>query len=182
MAFNLYDLLRNWENIGFFSVALPFLLIFTLVFAVLQKSMILGTNSKNFNAIVALIIGALTVRNQSVVAAIEAFLPNISMFIVVGLMFLLLIGIFGGKHFTGFTGGWLLAAAVISFLFVGWALLADNLVAAPPWLYDIFFLQDIGSLTFLGVTAFVIWLVVMDPSTGRKTPMKEIMNWFKGET
>ncbi len=176
MAFTLFKLLSDWENIGFFHVALPFLLVFTLVFAVLQKTKILGTGSKNFNAIVAFIIGALAVRNQDIVFLIQRFLPNVSMFVVISLMFLLLVGIFGGSEFSGFTGGWLLAAAIISFIFVGWALTADSFFA-PPWLQDLFFLQDVGSLTLIGVTALVIWLVIRDP-TVKGTPLSEVMDWF----
>ena len=175
MAFTLFQLLSDWENIGFFHVALPFLLIFTLVFAVLQKTKILGTGSKNFNAIVAFIIGALAVRNQDIVFLIQRFLPNVSMFVVIALMFLLLVGIFGGNEFSGFTGGWLLVAAIISFIFVGWALTADSFFA-PPWLQDLFFLQDVGSLTLIGATALVIWLVIREP--GKGTPLSEVMDWF----
>ena len=176
MAFTLFQLLSDWENIGFFHVALPFLLIFTLVFAVLQKTKILGTGSKNFNAIVAFIIGALAVRNQDIVFLIQRFLPNVSMFVVIALMFLLLVGIFGGDKFHGFTGGWMLAAAIISFIFVGWALTADSFFA-PPWLQDLFFLQDVGSLTLIGVAALVVWFVFRED--GQKgTPLKDVMDWF----
>ena len=179
MAFTLFQLLSDWENIGFFHVALPFLLVFTLVFAVLQKTKILGTGSKNFNAIVAFIIGALAVRNQDIVFLIQRFLPNVSMFVVIALMFLLLVGIFGGDEFSGFgTGGWMLAAAIVSFIFVGWALTADSFFA-PPWLQDLFFLQDVGSLTLIGATALVIWLVIREPGQ-TKTPQKKLMDWFTG--
>jgi hypothetical protein len=176
MAFTLFQLLSDWENIGFFHVALPFLLIFTLIFAVLQKTKILGTGSKNFNAIVAFIIGALAVRNQDIVFLIQRFLPNISMFVVIALMFLLLVGIFGGDQFSGFAGGWMLAAAIISFIFVGWALTADSFFA-PPWLQDLFFLQDVGSLTLIGATALVIWLVVREPGQ-KRAPLSDVMDWF----
>ncbi len=178
MAFSLFELLANWESIGFFSIALPFLLIFTLAFATLQKTQILGTGSKNFNAIVSFIIGALAVRSPDVILLIQRFLPNVSMFIVIALMLLLLIGIFAGGSFTGFTGGSLLVVAIISFIFVGWALTADSLFA-PYWLQDLFFLQDIGSLTLIGGFALAIWLVTHTPGRTR-APISEWLNWFTG--
>lgn len=174
--FNLFTLLTDWENLGFFHVALPFLLIFTLIFAILQKTKILGPSSKNLNAIVALIIAALAIRNQEIIFLLQRFLPNVSMFVVIILMFLLLVGILGGGEFTGFTGGWLLAAAIISFIFVGWALTADAFFA-PVWLQDLFFLQDISTLALIGIFAFVVWLVIREPGK-RKTPLTEVMNWF----
>ena len=169
--FNLFNLLTDWENLGFFHVALPFLLIFTLIFAILQKTKILGTDSKNLNAIVALIIAALAVRNQEIVFIMQRFLPNISMFVVIILMFLLLVGIVGGNKFEGFSGGWMLTAAIVSFIFVGWSLTADAFFA-PVWLQDLFFLQDVSTLALIGVFAFVIWLVVREPN---KSPV----NWKK---
>lgn len=177
MAFSLFQLLADWENLGFFHIALPFLLVFTLVFAILQKTRILGPESKQFNAIVAIIIGALTVRNQFIVELIQRFLPNISMFVIIALMFLLLVGIFGGKEFSGFTGGWMLAVAIISFLLVGWALTADFLFA-PPWLFDLFLLQDVSALALIGAFAFGLWFVLHE-ETGR-APLKDVMDWFTG--
>ena len=38
------------------DLLLPFLLIFTIVFAVLQKSNILGKDKRNFNSVIALVV------------------------------------------------------------------------------------------------------------------------------
>lgn len=56
------DVLITLEYIGFTEVVLPFIFVFTLVFAILQKSKILGADSKgrpkaNYNAMIAVIIG-----------------------------------------------------------------------------------------------------------------------------
>ena len=56
------DVLIAMENIGFTEVVLPFIFVFTIVFAILQKSKILGKDKKgnpkaNYNAMVALVIG-----------------------------------------------------------------------------------------------------------------------------
>ena len=45
----------------FVETILPFLLVFTLVFAVLQKSKILGDNKKQIDAIVSLVVGLLLI-------------------------------------------------------------------------------------------------------------------------
>ena len=42
MQFNIYDLLNQWESIGVFDYLLPFLLIFAVVFAILETTKVLG--------------------------------------------------------------------------------------------------------------------------------------------
>ena len=88
------DVMRYFEEIGVYEVALPFLLIFTLVFAILQKSKILGEKAKNFNVVIALVVGILFIRNTQLVALVNRLLPNVAMFIVIFLMLLLLLAIF----------------------------------------------------------------------------------------
>src|SRR3989344_1351569 len=56
---------------GGFDVLLPFLLVFTIVFAILEKTNILGEDKKNFNVIIALVIGALLVSQTALVKIIN---------------------------------------------------------------------------------------------------------------
>ena len=49
----LADWLRTLENLGFLDVLLPFLLIFTITFSVLQKTKMMGDSSKRFNVIIS---------------------------------------------------------------------------------------------------------------------------------
>ncbi|MBT3721419.1 hypothetical protein HOG47_07255, partial [archaeon] len=44
------------ESLGLLDVLLPFLLIFTITFAVLQKSKILGDGGRRFNIIIAFVL------------------------------------------------------------------------------------------------------------------------------
>jgi len=96
--------IRSLEFLGLMDVLLPFLLIFTIVFAVLQKSEIFGTDKKNFNVMIALIMGLAVViphvtgmypGNWDVVDIINKSLPNVSLLMVAIIMVILLLGIFG---------------------------------------------------------------------------------------
>ncbi len=161
--FNFIDFVARAESLGFYDVVLPFLLVFTLVFAILQKTNILGTtNSKPFNAIVALVIGFLFIRSTFLVYWLKTFLPNISMFVIIIIAFLLLIGILGGGEFQGFTGPLMLGAGIVSLLLVGWALTTDYLYA-PAWLYNIFYTWDIASLVVIGIFALILYFVLRTP-------------------
>lgn len=93
------------ENLGITDVLLPFLLVFTVVFAVLHKSHILGEQRKNMNIMIALLMSLAVViphltgkypADWDVVNIINAALPNVSLVIIAILMVMLLVGLFGG--------------------------------------------------------------------------------------
>ncbi len=183
--------LRSLENIGLVDVILPFILIFTLVFAVLQKAKILGKEpdgrpKKNFNVIVSLVMALAVVIPHvtgsygrfDIVEIINGALPNISLIIVAILMVLLLIGVFGkeldiSKHSFG---GWIVLAAFIIVIYIfatqaGWT-------GLPSWLG---FLRDPSTqaavITIL-VFGIVIWFITKED----KPRGADSEGWVKGLT
>ena len=98
---SLYDIITSFESVGVFDIAMPFILVFTLIFGVLEKINLFGVNKKNINLVVALAISFLAIRNVFFIEMLNRFLPNIAMFLIIILMFLLLLGTFGGA-LTGF--------------------------------------------------------------------------------
>ncbi|HLD10850.1 MAG TPA: hypothetical protein VJB89_02115 [Candidatus Nanoarchaeia archaeon] len=92
-----------FKEFGLFDIILPFLLVFTVTFALLEKTMILGSEEnekgkkypkKNLNAMVAFVIGLLVVTANKVVNAINVALPNIVFLIIIIISFLMLVGTF----------------------------------------------------------------------------------------
>lgn len=161
MATNvLTDFVKTMENYGVYDVALPFLLVFTLVFAVLERSHILGDKKRNLNMIISLILAAFFIRNEYLVALINRFLPNVSLFLVVILMFLLLLGIIYGKAYGGLGGSFLTIGAIFSVVAIIWSLSSDFVgrsgVNLPRWLTDI--TPETRSLIiFIAAFILVIW-------------------------
>ena len=103
MASPLQNAIEFFKEFGLFDVVLPFLLVFALIFAILEKTRILGEETvkggekipkRNLNTLVAFVIGMLTVATNKVVNAINFALPNIVLIIVSFVAFLLMIGIF----------------------------------------------------------------------------------------
>ena len=98
---NFETMFLGLERMGFISVILPFILIFTVVFAILNMVNLFGKNSKKFNVVIALVFGLLTIYGHyagfqpDVVGIILTALPQVSLWLIIGLSFLLLIGIFG---------------------------------------------------------------------------------------
>ena len=76
------------------EVILPFVLIFTIVFGVLQKSKIFGDKKKQIDAIVALVIGLFVISFAKAIGIIVQLSAFLAVALVVVIVFLLLVGAF----------------------------------------------------------------------------------------
>ncbi len=94
-------------DIGFYRVILPFLLVYVVVFGILEKSGIFskktGNNtdkdSKDINAIIAFVFGLFVVASIQTVLYIQKFITIAITFIVFILVVLILLGfIFGDQY------------------------------------------------------------------------------------
>lgn len=97
MAAPLEIALQFLEDFGFFNVVLPFLLVFTLVFALLEKTRILGADKdgnpkKNLDSMVAFVIALFVVISSQIVQVIRESLPIVVLGLIVLISFLLLVG------------------------------------------------------------------------------------------
>ncbi|MBW2977660.1 hypothetical protein KY331_02335 [Candidatus Woesearchaeota archaeon] len=169
--FSFGRLFESLEYLGLMDVLLPFLLIFTLVFAVLQKTHILGKGRKNFNVIIALIVGFSVViphvmgtypAGFDVVNIINVMLPQVSLILVAILMLLLLIGIFAGASTIP---SWiaLICFVLILFIFIG----STEWLYGLDWLYEIFGTETISLIIILLVFGIIVWFITAE-SKGEK--------------
>ena len=76
----------------FVNVVLPFILIFVVVFAILQKTQILGRGKKQIDAIVALVIGLIVISFGFATGVIVSLIPFLAVAIVIILVFMILYG------------------------------------------------------------------------------------------
>ena len=171
------------EQIGLTDVLLPFFLIFTLVFAILQKTEILGHDKKNFNIIISLVMGFAVViphitgtypPNADVVLIINKALPNVSLIIVAILMVLLLVGIFGwklGPGGTSMSGIVALIAFVIVVYIFG---VAADLWRAPgrwTWLGN----SDTQAIILvILVFGIIVWFITKDKESAGDNALTKI--------
>ena len=86
-------------TLGFWDVLLPFFLVFLIMYAVLQKTRVLGeTDGKpksNMNAAVSTMMGLMVVAFTSLVDAISLFVSNIALFLVMAVCIVIVAGMFG---------------------------------------------------------------------------------------
>lgn len=114
----------------FVEQILPFLLVFTVVFAILDKTKVLGDGKRQINAIVALIIGLFLIAFPFARDIIVYLMPFLAVVAVIILVFLMLYSFAGGGHFTG--ERWI----KITFgILVGLALIIAVLVLTDYWKY-----------------------------------------------
>lgn len=176
VTFSFQDFLEGLDDIGFYDVALPFLLVFTISFAILQKIKIFGDKGKNFNAVIAVVMAFLVVKNAAIVEVMNAFLPQISLISIIIVVTLLLIGILLNKENASFTGplagiGILLTFGAIIFAFItssgalGWEL--------PSWLN---FTSDDWNF-YVGLAIFFLFFlyITSDSQPGQKSSVLEFL-------
>ena len=161
------------KDLGFFDVVLPFLLVFTIVFAILEKTRILGVTklsngtdvaNKNLNSVVAFVIGLLVVAASNIVGIFNEALPKVVLLIVFLISFLMLIGIlfkteelnFQEKHKRFYS--FLMIAFFI--LVIGVFLSSIKNEDGKSWLSMVFSSSGVGGLGS-DVGAYVILVVVV---------------------
>ncbi|HII72662.1 TPA: hypothetical protein HA265_07945 [Candidatus Woesearchaeota archaeon] len=169
------------ESYGFMDVLLPFLLIFVVVFAILQKIKPFGEDAprqKGYNIIIALVMALAVViphvmgyypADADIVVIINKALPQVSIILVAVLMVILIVGLFGGKPEWGSSlSGWV---AFCAFLIVGFifARAAGWFTYLPNWLYWLDNPDTQAMLLIIAVFAIVIWFITKEPTPEGKT-------------
>ena len=81
----------------FLDYILPFVLVFTLIFAILQKTKLLGEESKRANVIISLVVGIILIATPYPRDIIVKLMPFLAVFAVILLVFMLLWGFISGK-------------------------------------------------------------------------------------
>ena len=114
MQFNAVDLLNQWETAGVFDYLLPFLLIFAVVFGILETTKVLGEH-KGIHTIVALVIGLFTMRYFQVGEFIGVIFANFGIALSVILVLIILTGLFVTKKSRE---GWALNTSKLALLAV----------------------------------------------------------------
>jgi hypothetical protein len=189
------DFFRLLESYGFTDALLPFLLIFTIIFAVLQKTNIMGKDKKNFNVILALVMALTAViphvtgtypYGYDVIDIINQALPQVSLLAVAAIMLMVLVGLFGAeaKWMGGSISGWM---AIISFIFIvlifggaaGWWV---NISDYIHWMDD----DTVALIVMILIFGVIIWYVTKPESKGDVTKglgdfVEGIGNMFGGK-
>jgi len=87
-------ILQDLADMDIFYYALPFLLIFALVFAILQKVKLTGKENRGIDAIIALTVSLLSIQFNQVPIFFQIIFPKLGIGLAVILVCLILVGLF----------------------------------------------------------------------------------------
>ena len=107
------NILNQWQQAGIFTYAIPFLLIFALVFVILAR-MNLFTDNKSINAIIALSVALMALQFPTVPLFFAAIFPALGIGLAVMLVVLVLTGLFIDPN----NKGWMMGLSAISIIVV----------------------------------------------------------------
>ncbi len=171
-----------FDKIGLFDVVLPFLLVFTIVFAILEKTKVLGTEDieghkytkKNLNAMAAFVMAFLVVASSKLVETIVKVSSNAVVVLFLSVLFLLLVGSFYKEGEPVYLeGGWKIVFMIIVFIsIVGIFLDAIKTADGRTWLERLGDFtggggdQVAGSIILLAIIVLFVVFAVKDTPKG----------------
>ena len=153
----------------FKEIILPFLLVFSVIFAILEKARILGDEKRRINAIASLVIALLVVAFSNATKIIATLMPFLAVFAIIILVFMILYGfVAAGKEGADFS------KFKIPFgIIIGIGLIVAVLVATDYWstIVDLFKGGSSGSLLaniiFIGVIIAAVAIVLSGKKEGK---------------
>ena len=145
------DILNQWAAAGVFSYVIPFLLIFAVIFAILEKTKILGEN-RGVAVIIAGAAGLLSLQFDFVSTFFATIFPKFGMAIAVIVVVVILIGLFVGKDNIGEMKwiGYTLAIGVVIWALVTWNFFGDY-IGIGWWIEENFWALAIGAILIVAV-------------------------------
>jgi hypothetical protein len=174
-----------FDTVGLYDVVLPFILVFTIVFAILEKTKVLGTEKmgdkeftrKNLNAMVSFVVSFLVVASSKLVEIITTVSSQVVILLLLSVLFLMLVGSFYKDAEGGYlTGGW--QAFFMFVMFIGIVLIFMGAIKdskGNSWL-DVFWAfisrgqggNAVGSIVLLILLILLIVYVVRAPKGAEK--------------
>ncbi len=174
------SLIGLMDKFGIGDIVLPFLLVFTIVFAILEKTKVFGVEKignqsytrKNLNAMTAFVVAFFVVMSNQLVKVIMKTTSDAVLLLLLSILFLMLVGSFQQENDKGvsLSGGW--AKLFMGIMFVGIVVIFLDSLKTPSgqtWLAFIWngiggmFTSDFfEGLTFLAVIIGALYFIVKD--------------------
>ena len=180
--------LEFFQDLGVYDVILPFLLIFTIVFAILEKAKVFGTEEiegtkytkKNLNAMASFVISFLVIASSQLVEIITTVSSQMVILLLLSVFFLILVGSFYKEGEGVFLeGGWKILFMVL--MFIGIVLIFLNAIHVEDgrtwWEYSWNYMVEnwqgdaVASIILLLVVVGLMYFITKGPTT-KKTKDK----------
>jgi len=162
MVTTITEVLNIWNELGVFSYVIPFLLIFAVVFAILDKTRMLGEN-KTIESIVAASIGLLSLQFDFVSEFFAVIFPRFGIGISLFIVMLIMLGFFYpeelGKGKVAWIG-WTVGIGVVIWSLSAW----DQWSGSSG--FGGFFVENIWSIIVLAV---LVTIIIVTAKSGKKS-------------
>ena len=168
-------IIQFFEKIGVYDVVLPFLLVFVIVFAILEKTQVFGTEEvggkkyprKNIDAMAAFVIAFFVIASSKLVEVLTTVSAHTVVLLMAVVLFLMLIGTFYKEgELVSLEGGW--RTFFMWIMFIGILLIFLN---ALGWLENFWKWIEggtggyaVGSIVLIIIVILFMWFVVRSPS------------------
>ena len=162
------------QNEFFTNILLPFILVFAIVYAILDKTEILGTDKRGPNGLISLAISLIFVGVPAATGLTTKLIPIVSIFIVIIFSLLLVLGFIRGfgqeegkplftKAFMGWMTGLLITAFIIA---IAWSTGLFEKVKATS--------LNVSSQFWQGLIFVILIIAVIAITIGKKPTEEEL--------
>lgn len=160
------NIIFRLENLGFFDLILPMILMFAIIFGVLSYAKIFGDN-KGIHALIAMVLALLAVRFPLYTDFLNVVSEKLAIGIVILLGFVILIGLFTTKE-SNAAWGWILITVAVIIIFV------ISFQTANYFGYPDNYSEDdlVGGLLAIAVVIGLIVVVIVSSGGDKDKPPK----------
>jgi hypothetical protein len=174
-------------TIGVFDVVLPFLLVFTIIFALLEKTKIFGTEKhgehevtkKNLNSLAAFVISFFVIASAQLVEVVTQISRNVIVLVLASTFFLLLAGSFQKQSADGYFLEGTFKTFFMWIMFLGLFGIFLNAIETGGrswldwilgWLSQFFNNVGVASIVLMVIVVGALWLITKDSGHGGAPP------------
>lgn len=185
-------IINFFNDIGVYDVILPFLLVFTIMFAILEKTRVLGEDEvdmgkekgkvkyskKNLDSVVAFVVAFLVIASAQLVSLINEAMANVVILVLVGICALMLVGVLTGTgEFKFKEDSWTLwfftAFMILGVLLVFFhAIPTSSGESLLDWFFDYMYdnwdSNAVGALILIGLVSLFMWGIVREPTKSKE--------------
>jgi len=164
------DVVVFLDKLGMWDVIVPFILVFTVVYAVLEKTKVLGEENKEpkhrFNAVAAFVIASFTLIAVDVLNVVSRFSQYIVVFLIASLCMAILLTFLGFKDIQKHKiSKWVIFPVLFVILIIG-ALYAFGWLSVLDWSAVS---RYFGVIIAFAVFLFVIWIILRGEKKSSET-------------
>jgi hypothetical protein len=168
----------NLAQEGFYDVALPFILIFTIIFAVLQKVKIF--EQKKVNVSIAFVMALIPIfqhilyrgPGRSIIDIINGALPQVALVVIAIVMLLIMLGVFGANIGLGNNkaSGWIMGLSIAAIIFIFGSSAGFGWYDLPYWISDDVISDDVITIAVALLVFGIIIAFVTKDDDNKKDP------------